>query len=96
MRTRVTKCDCMSPIQEAIVGSGETTPAQRLSEIIERNQQEIERRWLERVQRDVARMPGVELTHLRNGLPDYLTALGASRYRRASPSCSGPAVRLEP
>jgi signal transduction histidine kinase len=57
------------------MGSGEQTAAQRLGAIIERGQQEIERRWLERVERDVARSVGIEPTHLLDGLPDYLSAL---------------------
>ncbi len=57
------------------MGSGEKTGAQWLGAIIERRQQEIERRWLERVERDVARSVGIEPTHLLDGLPDYLNAL---------------------
>lgn len=53
------------------------TPARRLSALIDENRAEIERRWLERVETDVCRNPGVELTHLRDGLPDYLVALVA-------------------
>lgn len=46
-----------------------------LGRAIEEQQAEIERRWLEQVQRDVVRTPGVELTHLRDGIPDYLLAV---------------------
>jgi signal transduction histidine kinase len=48
----------------------------RLAELIDRERVEIERRWLERVQTDLlAGRPGIEPTHLRDGLPDYLAAL---------------------
>lgn len=50
-------------------------PVVVLGRIIERERSEIERRWLERVQEDVARTRGVALTQLRDGLPHYLTAL---------------------
>ncbi len=66
------------------------TPALGLSEVIDRNRVEIERRWLERVQRDVCRTPGVELTHLRDGLPDYLVALvGLLSQPSDGPNCAG-------
>jgi signal transduction histidine kinase len=42
---------------------------------IRRYRAEIERRWLEQVQADVARRPGIGLTQLRDGMPDYLDAL---------------------
>ena len=48
---------------------------QRLRRIIEQRTEEIERRWLDRVQRDVVKQPGVELTLLRDGMPDYLVEL---------------------
>jgi signal transduction histidine kinase len=51
------------------------TAVQPLGGVIERNQQEIERRWLERVKRDIAANSEIEATHLRDGLPDYLHAL---------------------
>jgi signal transduction histidine kinase len=47
----------------------------RLRQNIERHRGEIERRWLERVQRDVVDRPGVALTQLRDGMPDYLVEL---------------------
>jgi len=47
----------------------------RLRRIIEQRADEIERRWLDRVQRDVVKQPGVELTLLRDGMPDYLREL---------------------
>jgi len=53
------------------------TTARRLGLLIEQNRSEIERRWLDGVQTNVKRPPGVELTHLRDGLPDYLNALAA-------------------
>jgi signal transduction histidine kinase len=46
-----------------------------LGQTIDENRAEIERRWLERVQSEVAARPGIELTQLRDGLPDYLVAL---------------------
>jgi hypothetical protein len=49
--------------------------AEQLGQTIDENRAEIERRWLERVQTDVATHPGIELTQLRDGLPDYLVAL---------------------
>lgn len=49
--------------------------AQRLGRLIEREKAEIERRWLEHVQRDVLQAQGVSLTQLRDGIPDYLTAM---------------------
>ena len=49
--------------------------ARWLGEIIQQNQQEIERRWLRRVETDIAASPGIEPTQLRDGLPDYLSAL---------------------
>jgi signal transduction histidine kinase len=51
------------------------TATQRLGGVIEQNQEEIERRWLGRVERDIAASPEIEPTHLRDGLPDYLHAL---------------------
>src|SRR5690348_15753957 len=50
-------------------------PALSLGRVIARHRDEIEERWLERVERDVARGLNVELTHLRDGLPDYLATL---------------------
>src|SRR6266496_2924396 len=49
--------------------------ARRLGRLIEAAAPEIERRWLEQVQRDVAEAQGVELTQLRDGIPDYLSAM---------------------
>ena len=49
--------------------------ARRLGRLIEADLREIERRWLEQVQRDVAEAQGVELTQLRDGIPDYLAAM---------------------
>jgi signal transduction histidine kinase len=54
------------------------TPVRRLGQLIDRNRAEIERRWLERVLEGVSHTPGVELTHLRDGLPDYLRELAAT------------------
>ena len=46
-----------------------------LRRIIEEHREEIERRWLERVRRDIAKTPGVELTELRNAMPRYISEL---------------------
>jgi signal transduction histidine kinase len=48
---------------------------ERLGQTIAQHRREIERRWLQQVQADVARKPGVALTQLRDGMPDYLLAL---------------------
>src|SRR4051812_3396180 len=48
-----------------------------LARAIDGKRKEIERRWLEAVQSDIVRNPGVELTQLRDGMPDYLVALAA-------------------
>jgi signal transduction histidine kinase len=57
------------------MANGRETAARRLSQVIDQNRPEIERRWLERVERDICRTPGIELTRLRDGLPEYLVAL---------------------
>ena len=57
-----------------MVQTGNTDGLQ-MATLIDRHRGEIEQRWLQRVQEQVARAPGVELTHLRDGLPDYLKAL---------------------
>jgi len=49
--------------------------ARWLGRAIQEQQPEIVRRWLDRVQRDVVRRPGVTMTQLRDGMPDYLKAL---------------------
>jgi len=51
------------------------TTRERLRAIIENQREEIEQLWLERVQRDIVKTPGLELTQLRDGMPDYLIAL---------------------
>jgi signal transduction histidine kinase len=48
---------------------------ERLRQVIERRSEDIERRWLARVQQDIVKQPGVELTLLRDGMPDYLLEL---------------------
>ena len=48
----------------------------------------FERRWLENVLRDLGKMPGVELTQLRDGIPDYLRAIAAT-LRVGPPSTLG-------
>jgi signal transduction histidine kinase len=55
--------------------SGSDHPSRRLGQIIEEAREEIERRWLERVQQGIVKQPGVELTLLRDGMPDYLVEL---------------------
>jgi signal transduction histidine kinase len=49
--------------------------ARRLGQLISAERSEIERRWLEHVQKDVSEAQGVELTQLRDGIPDYLAAM---------------------
>jgi signal transduction histidine kinase len=49
-------------------------PALALGQLIDRQRDGIVRRWLERVDREFAQGQ-VELTHLRDGIPDYLAAL---------------------
>ena len=45
---------------------GDEPAAKRMGELIDRERVEIERRWLERVQRDLlGGRPGIEPTHLR-------------------------------
>jgi len=46
-----------------------------LGRVIASQAHAIEARWLERVSQDVAGRRDVELTHLRDGMPDYLAAL---------------------
>ncbi len=56
-----------------------------LGRAISAKRSEIERRWLERVQREVGRRSGVALTQLRDGIPDYLAALVAVLNDGAAP-----------
>ena len=49
--------------------------ARRLGRLIDEERPEIERRWLEHVQKDVREAKGVSLTQLRDGIPDYLVAM---------------------
>lgn len=53
----------------------DASTARRLGALIEAEKAEIERRWLEHVQKDVEQAQGVELTQLRDGIPDYLAAM---------------------
>jgi signal transduction histidine kinase len=46
-----------------------------LRQVIEGHREEIERRWLERVQHDVVCSRGIELTRLRDGMPSYIAEL---------------------
>ncbi len=57
------------------MGADTFEQATRLGELIEQNGKEIERRWLDRVQADIAQTPGVSLTQLRDGMPAYLRSL---------------------
>lgn len=68
--------------------------AAALGHIIDGRREEIARRWLERVQRDVARTPEVELTQLRDGVPDYLAALADLLLSGQTPTqlSTGPGV----
>jgi signal transduction histidine kinase len=47
----------------------------RLAAAISAQRRAIEETWLARIQKDVVKTPGVELTTLRNAMPDYLDAL---------------------
>jgi signal transduction histidine kinase len=49
--------------------------SRRLGHAIDGRRDEIERRWLARVQSDIAPGSGVELTQLRDGMPHYLASL---------------------
>ena len=51
-------------------GPADIEERQRLRSILERHGKEIERRWLERVRRDIVQRPGVELTDLQR--PNWL------------------------
>lgn len=46
-----------------------------LGRVIAAKAREIEERWLVKVRAEIAQRPDVELTHLRDGIPDYLAAL---------------------
>jgi len=61
--------------REAAMDNGSDTARDPLWRIIERQRDEIEQRWLERVRHDLLKKPGVELTQLRDGIPDYLVEL---------------------
>jgi len=63
-------------IHQAVSGDARREQAAALlSQAIDQNRLEIERRWLARVQADVVDRPGISLTQLRDGLPHYLVAL---------------------
>lgn len=49
--------------------------AHQLARIIKESIGDIERQWLEQVKTETLHHPGVELTELRDGMPDYLRAL---------------------
>jgi signal transduction histidine kinase len=67
-------------------------PARRLADLIARRKADIERQWLERVQQDVVTgKSSVEPTHLRDGLPDYLTELVKLLSSSSQPDLSGSA-----
>ena len=74
------------------IGPDESTRA--LGRIIGAKASEVEQRWLRRVQTDIARTPGVELTELRDGIPDYLAALAVllSEGGGDSPAANGTAI----
>jgi len=66
--------------------NGADTDRARLKQAIEEHLGEIERRWLERIQLDILKTPGVELTQLRDGMPDYLVELAKALKDDASSS----------
>jgi signal transduction histidine kinase len=55
--------------------TGREAAARELGRTIDERLGEIEHQWLEQVRREIVRHPGVELTELRDGIPDYLRAL---------------------
>src|SRR4051812_42810207 len=55
--------------------SGGTTAAEQLAAIIEARRGEIELRWLECVKQELDETGEIELTQLRNGIPDYLIGI---------------------
>ena len=66
----------METIHPALTGDARRDEAAALlGHAIDQNRLEIERRWLARVQADVADRPSISLTQLRDGLPHYLAAL---------------------
>jgi len=62
------------PSREARSAENERSP--ELASVISNRAKEIEQRWLDRVMSDIAGTD-VELTHLRDGIPDYLAALAS-------------------
>jgi len=46
-----------------------------LGQLIATHAVDIEKRWLKKVTEEIAKRPPVELSHLRDGIPDYLAAL---------------------
>src|SRR6478736_2707606 len=60
---------------EPMTKAATTETSRRLARAIDQNRDAIERRWLVRVKEDLDRCNGIELTHLRDGMPDYLAGL---------------------
>jgi signal transduction histidine kinase len=54
---------------------GGTEALSQLATIIDDNRAEIERRWLERMKEEMDRSGAIELTQLRDGMPDYLMGI---------------------
>jgi len=52
-----------------------TDDARQLGRAIDRQRDEIERRWLARVEKDIVTTPGIEITQLRDELPAYLASI---------------------
>ena len=76
----------------AIVCSYDPEEAARaVGRIIGSRRLEIERRWLQRVQDHVAQAQAVEPTHLRDAIPDYLTALARLLTERGTKAVSSGA-----
>src|SRR6185437_12608393 len=72
---------------------------QLLRRIIDQHRDDIERRWLDRVQQDIAKKPGVELTQLRNAMPRYIAelvnalAVGGESFNRGAESAWSTVAR---
>ena len=64
-----------------------------LGTVIGTKAQDIEQRWLARVRADIAKREDVQVTQLRDGMPDYLTEL--ARLMAAAPGADGGASWAE-
>jgi len=69
IRITAPSCSCRT------VAAASTPACLALGEVIHARAREIAERWLERVRDDIAHRHDVELTQLRDGIPDYLEEL---------------------